>query len=81
MSVTLTLTFQCHSMLNMMVPLDSICMASLLLFNSNLWPHWAPLCDIRLQNLRDVEFDFSRSFKVKFNGVFGLPTYDFLFMK
>ncbi len=34
------------------------------MFNSNIWPHWAHLWDIRLQNLSDFEFDSSRSLKV-----------------
>ena len=47
--------------------------------NSNIWPHWAPLLDIRLQNLIDFEFDLLRSLKVKSIGVIGLPIYHFLF--
>ena len=34
--------------------------------------------DIRLQNTDDLEFDLSRSLKVKSNGAAGLPIYDFL---
>ncbi len=48
------------------------------MFNSNLGPNYAPLQDIRLQNMCDLEFDLSRSLKVKSNGAVGLPTYDFL---
>ena len=48
----------------------------LLMFNSNIWPNMAPLQDIRLQNLSDLEFDLRRSFKVRSNGAVGLTTYD-----
>ena len=41
-------------------------------------PNMAPLRGVRLQNLGDLEFDFSRSLKVKSNGAVGLPMYDFL---
>ncbi len=37
-----------------------------------------PLGDKRLQNLGDLEFVISRSFKVKFNGAVGLRIYDFI---
>ncbi len=40
----------------------------------------APLQDIRLQNLSDLEFDLSRSLKVICDDVIGLPTYAFLLM-
>ncbi len=40
----------------------------------------APLQDIRLQNLSDLEFDLSRSLKVICDDVIGLPIYDFLLM-
>ncbi len=48
--------------------------------NSNLWPNSAPSQDIRLQNLSDLEFDFSRSLKVKCDYVIGLSLYAFLLM-
>ena len=35
------------------------------MFNSNIWPNSATLRDIRPQNLSDLDFDFSRSLKVK----------------
>ena len=38
----------------------------------------ALLRDIKLQNLGDLEFDLSRSLKVKSNGAVGLPIYEFL---
>ena len=41
-----------------------------------------PICsilgDIATQNMQDLEFDISRSLKVKFDGAIGKPTYDFL---
>ncbi len=48
------------------------------MFNSNIWPNSAPLQDIRLQNLSDLEFDLSRSLKVKCDDVIGLAIYGFL---
>ncbi len=48
--------------------------------NSNIGPNSAHLRDIRLQNFGDLEFDLSRSLKVKSNGAIRLPIYDFLFM-
>ena len=38
----------------------------------------APLWDIRLQNMGDLDFNLSRSPKVKSNGAVGFPIYDFL---
>ncbi len=38
----------------------------------------APLRDISLQNLGDLDFGLSRSLQVKFKGAVGLPIYDFL---
>ncbi len=35
---------------------------------------------MRLQNLSDLDFDLSRSLKVKFDSAIGLPIYGFLFM-
>ncbi len=50
------------------------------MFNSNIGPNLAPLRDISLQNLGDLDFDLSRSLKVRSNGAVGLPIYDFLLM-
>ena len=50
------------------------------MFNSNIWPNSTPLQDIRLQNLSDLEFDLSRSLKVKCDDVIGLSLYAFLLM-
>ncbi len=47
-------------------------------FYSNVWTNSGPLQDIRLQNLSDIEFDLSRSLKVKCDSVIGLPIYAFL---
>ncbi len=48
--------------------------------NSNIGPNSAPFRDIRLLNLGDIDFDLSRSLKVKSNGAVRLPIYDFLLM-
>ncbi len=48
------------------------------MFNSNIGPSYFSLQDTRLQNLGDLEFDLSRSLKVKSNGAIGLSIYDFL---
>ena len=48
------------------------------MFNSNLWYNSAPLQDIRLRNLSDLDFDLSGSLKVKCDGVIGLFMYGFL---
>ena len=60
----------------------------LLMFNSNTGPNKARYKasitqgltrrDTRLQNLGDLEFDLSRSLKVKSNGAVGCSIYDFL---
>ena len=50
------------------------------MFNSNIGPNWAPLGDISLQNLGDLDFDLSMSLKVKSDGVIGLAIYGFLLM-
>ncbi len=42
------------------------------MFNSNMWPNSAPLQDIRLRNLGDLEFDLYRLLKVKCDDVIGL---------
>ena len=47
----------------------------LLIFNSNIWPNSAPLQDIRLQNLSDLDFDLPRSLKVECDGVIGFSIY------
>ncbi len=72
------------SMSYVMMSLDSPTYAFLLMFISNLWPNSAPsqdsniwpnsspLQDKRLQNLSDLEFDLSRSLKVKCDDVIGL---------
>ncbi len=39
------------------------------MFNGNIWTNSAPLQDIRLQNLSDLDFDLSSSLKVKLDGV------------
>ena len=52
----------------------------LFMFNSNMGPNWALLQDIRLQNLRDVDVDPSRSLKVKCEGAIGLSIYGSLLM-
>ncbi len=41
------------------------------MFNSNIWPNAAPLQDIRLQNLSDLERSSLRSLKVKCDDVIG----------
>ena len=46
----------------------------------SIWPNSAPLRDIRLSNLSDLEFDLSRSLKVKYDGFLGRPIYGFLLM-
>ena len=48
------------------------------LFNSNILPNSAPLGDIRLRNLNDLEFNLSRSLKVICDDVIGLYIYAFL---
>ncbi len=76
--MTLTLTFQGHY--------NAICngtnglsiYAFLLVFNSNIWRNSAPLWDIMLQNLSDLDFDLSMSLKVNCDGVIGLPIFGFL---
>ena len=39
---------------------------------------WSILGDIATKNMYDLEFDLSRSLKVKFYSVIRKPTYDFL---
>ncbi len=45
----------------------------LLMVNSNIWHSTALLRGISLQNMNDLEFDLSRSLKVKSNGAVELP--------
>ncbi len=54
--------------------------AFLLTFGSDIWPNSAPLQDIRLRNLSDLEFDLLRSLKVQCDIVIGLSVYAFLLM-
>ena len=48
------------------------------MFDSNLWPNSAPLPDIMLQNLSDLDFDLSRLLNIKCDSVIGVTTYGFL---
>ncbi len=50
------------------------------MFNGNIGPNSAALRDIRLRNFGDLDFDLSRSLKVKCNGAIELPIYGFLLM-
>ena len=50
------------------------------MFNGNIWSNSAPLRNIRLQNLSDLDFDISRSLKVKCDGAIGLSIYGFLWI-
>ncbi len=50
----------------------------LFMFNSNIGHNYTTLRDISLQNRGDLDFDISRSLKVKSNGGVGRPIYDFL---
>ena len=47
--------------------------------NGNICPNSVPLQDIRFRNVSDLDFDISRSFKVKCDDVIGLSIYGFLF--
>ena len=47
--------------------------------NSNML-NLAPLRDIGLQNMRDLDFDLSKSLNVKSNGAVRLDIYEFLLM-
>ncbi len=51
----------------------------LLMFYGNM-PNSAPLQDISFRNLSDLDFDLSRSLRVKCDSVTGLPIYPFLVM-
>ncbi len=48
------------------------------MLNSNIGPNSAPLRGIRLQNFGDLDFDFSRTLKVRCDSAIGLPIYGFL---
>ncbi len=48
--------------------------------DSNIGSDVAPLRDMMLSNLSDLDFDLSRSLKVKSGQVIGLPIYGFLLM-
>ncbi len=50
------------------------------MLNSNIWTNIAPLRNIILQNVSDLDFDTSVPLKVKCESVFGLPKYAFLVM-
>ncbi len=50
------------------------------MFNSNIWSNSAPLRDMRLHNLSNCDFDYSRLRKVKYDVGIGLLIYGFLLM-
>ncbi len=50
----------------------------LLVFYSGIWLNRAPLQDISLQNLNDLESDLSRSLTITCQCERCIPTYDFL---
>ena len=50
------------------------------MFNGSIWPNSAPLQDTSLQNVSDLEFDLSRSLKVRCDSVIGLPIYMYAFL-
>ncbi len=54
----------------------------LLMVNSNIGPNLTtvPLRDIKLWNQTDPDFDLSKSFNVKCDGVIELPIYGLLLM-
>ena len=52
----------------------------LLMLNGYMWPHQAPLRDIRLRNLYYLDFDLSRSLGVKCDSASGLPICGFIWM-
>ncbi len=51
-----------------------------LVFKGNTWLDSAPLREIILQRVNNVEFDLSRSLEVKCAGAIGLTIYAFLLM-
>ncbi len=52
----------------------------ILMVNSNIGPNWAPLRDIRLQHLSDLDFDSSGSLKFKYDSAIGLTIHGFILM-
>ena len=48
--------------------------------NANIEPNSTSLRDIRLRILSDLDFDLSRSLKVKYESAIGLSIYGFLLM-
>ena len=42
------------------------------MFNSNIWPNYAPKQDIKHRNVSNLEFDLSRTPKVKCDDVIEL---------
>ena len=50
------------------------------MFNGKIWPKAAPLQDLMLRNLSDLDFDLSRSPNFKRDSVIELPIYRFLLM-
>ena len=61
-----SLNVKCHCAIELAI------IAFLLMFNSHIWPKWAPFRDIRLQNLSDIDFDQSRALQVKCDNAIGL---------
>ncbi len=61
------MTFLGHSRSNVVVSLDAPYM--LFMFTSNMWPNSTPLQDTKLRNLSDLDFDLSKSPRVKYDGV------------
>ncbi len=61
--VILTLTFQGHLRLNLIVSYDSPYMVSCYCAISNKWSRSAPIWETGLQNLSNLEFDLSKSLK------------------
>ena len=45
---------------------------------SNIWTNSAPSRDIRLRNLSGLDFDLSRSLRVKHDSVIGRSIYSFI---
>ncbi len=50
------------------------------MFSSNICSYSAPLQDIRVSNLSDLDIDLSRSLRVRYDGVSGFCIYGFLFI-
>ena len=51
------------------------------MFNSNIWPHAAPLRVIMRRNMSDLDFDPSMSLKIMCDGVIVLPIYEYNYEK